>query len=147
MRLGSEDVFRRGSDKAKTMAHAKTMNWEKKLNSLLREVDRALERRYGEDYPLHPARLSDGKAANPQYDGLFSVTAAFSAGFRSEYGPGYTIEVRMVTLSNVPEDARDKIEDEAAELIRAGLPAIFPGKEIALSREGSVYRIHGDLSL
>ena len=129
------------------MAHPKTATWERKLTAILKKVDQELEDAYGQKYPLHPSRLDRGGAANPQYDGLFAVTAAFSAGYGSQHGPGYVIQARMVTLSKVPREFRRTIQDEAAELIRKQLPAAFPGKELEVSREGSIYKIHGDLGL
>ncbi len=129
------------------MAHPKTIAWERRLSKILKQVDMELEDRYGDDYPLHPSRQPEGNAANPQYDGLFSVTASFSAGFGSENGPGYIIEVRMVTLSDVPDDIVDKIEDEAASLIRKALPLAFKGRDLHVDRDGAIYKIYGDLSL
>ncbi len=129
------------------MPHPKTAAWERELTGILKMVDRELETIYGDRYPLHPARLSKGEAANPQHDGLFSITASFSAGFGSTHGPGYVVEVRMVTLADIPEDIVEQIENEAAEIIRAKLPSVFPGRTLNVDSEGSLYKIHGDLSL
>ncbi len=129
------------------MSHPKTAAWEQKLTEVLKAVDRELETVYGDRYPLHPARPTRGKAANPQYDGLFSITASFSAGFGSANGPGYIVKVSMVTLADIPEDTVEEIKDEAAKMISEKLPAAFPGRNINVAREGSLYKIHGDLSL
>ncbi|MBO7222834.1 MAG: hypothetical protein J6V70_01715, partial [Kiritimatiellae bacterium] len=67
----------------------KLEEWEERLYTLLREIDGALEDKYGKLYPLHPARPQRGETANPQYDGLFRITASYSAGYGSKLGPGY----------------------------------------------------------
>ena len=121
--------------------------FEDALHGVLSEIDGALEERWGARWPLHPARPPRGTAANPQYDGLFRVTAAFSAGFGSKLGPGYLFRVEMSTLSRVPEAAREEIEAEAARLLREGLARAFPGRDLRVDRDGRVLKIHGDLSL
>ena len=122
-------------------------DWEEKLDAVLAEADRALEARWGGRWPLHPARPEAGAAANPRYDGLFRVTAAFTAGFGSEKGPGYLLRVEVATLESVPVPDRETLEDEAASLVRDGLAREFPGRELHVARDGGVYKIFGDLSL
>lgn len=122
-------------------------DWEEKLDAVLAEADRALEARWGGRWPLHPARPEAGAAANPRYDGLFRVTAAFTAGFGSEKGPGYLLRVEVATLESVPAPDREALEDEAASLVRDGLAREFPGRELHVARDGGVYKIFGDLSL
>lgn len=121
--------------------------FEDTLHGVLSEIDGALEERWGARWPLHPARPPRGTAANPQYDGLFRVTASFSAGFGSALGPGYVFRVELSTLRNVPPEVRAEIEEEAVRLLRAGLARAFPGRDLRVDRDGSVYKIHGDLSL
>lgn len=121
--------------------------FEDRLHGVLSEIDGALEERWGARWPLHPARPPRGAAANPQYDGLFRVTAAFSAGFGSKLGPGYLFRVEMSTLADVPAVEREAIEAEAAFLLREGLARAFPGRDLRVDRDGSVLKIHGDLSL
>ena len=103
--------------------------FEDRLHGVLSEIDGALEERWGARWPLHPARPPRGAAANPQYDGLFRVTAAFSAGFGSKLGPGYLFRVEMSTLADVPAVEREAIEAEAAFLLREGLARAFPGRQ------------------
>lgn len=129
------------------MRHPSLKVFEDKLNDVLDDVDHVLERKYGDRYDLHPARAEHGETGNPAHDGLFQIGAAFSAGYGSEHGRGYVIEVRMVTLENVPEDVRDSIEDEGARMIDERLHAAFPGRELDVERDGPVYKIIGDLSL
>lgn len=125
----------------------KLARWEARLHKLLREIDHHLETRYGDLWPLHPSRSKRGVADNPQYDGLFRVTATFSAGFGSRLGPGYVVQVEIVTLARVPADVREKIEQEAVDMLRAGLPEAFPRRKLSVERDGSVFKIYGDLSL
>lgn len=121
--------------------------WEDALQRVLSSVDRELESRHGGKWPLHPARPAAGEAANPQYDGLFRVTAAFSAGFGSRLGPGYVLRAEVATLAPVPQADRAAIEEEAVALVREGLAREFPGKDLSVDRDGDVWKIHGDLSL
>lgn len=125
----------------------KLAKWEEKLYKILQAIDVHLETKYGDMLPLHPSRPEQGAAANPQYDGLFRLTASFSAGYGSELGAGYIFRVEIVTLSKVSAAKREAIEDEAAELMRKGLERQFPGRHMAVDRDGSVYKIYGDLML
>ena len=121
--------------------------WEKKLHGVLQRVDVMLENEFGDRWPLHPARPPRGTAANPQYDGLFRLTASFSAGIGSELGPGYVFRVEMVTLSAIPTKVRQKIETKAVERLRELLPEAFPGRQLEVDRDGNVFKIYGDLTL
>ena len=121
--------------------------FEDTLHGVLSEIDGALEERWGSRWPLHPARPPRGAAANPQYDGLFRVTASFTAGYGSEKGPGYLFRVEMATLEAVPPEERARIEEEAASLLREGLARSFPGRDLRVDRDGNGFKIHGDLSL
>ena len=121
--------------------------FEDKLHGVLSEIDGALEERFGSRWPLHPARPPRGAAANPQYDGLFRVTASFSAGYGSKFGPGYVFRVEASTLASVPESEREAIEEEAVALLREGLARAFPGRDLRVDRDVAGYKIHGDLSL
>lgn len=125
----------------------KLAKWEDRLYKILHAIDVHLEAEYGEMLPLHPSRPEHGVAANPQYDGLFRLTASFSAGYGSELGAGYIFRVEIVTLSTVSQDQREAIEDEAAGLMREGLARAFSGQSVAVERDGAVYKIYGDLAL
>lgn len=129
------------------MRHLKAIEWEDRLKAVFDRIDDLLEERYGKKYPLHPNRPPRGATANREQDGLFNVGAAFSAGFGSKEGPGYIVEIRMATLSNIPEAVRREIEDRVVDLLRKELPKAFPDRELTVSRDGPVYKIHGDLSL
>ena len=121
--------------------------FEDTLHGVLSEIDGTLEERWGARWPLHPARPPRGTAANPQYDGLFRVTASFTAGYGSTWGPGYLFRVEFSTLSPIPANARAEIEEAAVALLREGLARAFPGRDLRVDRDGAVYKIHGDLSL
>ncbi len=127
--------------------HSKLAGWERRLHEVLQEVDARLEEAYGGRWDLHPARPARGSTANSQYDGLFRVTASFSAGYGSELGRGYVFRVELVTLENVPPEARRQIEDRAVRELRRGLKDAFPGQRLLVTRDGPVFKIHGDLGL
>lgn len=121
--------------------------WEDKLQGIFDKIDEKLENKYGEEFPLAPNRPAKGKGVTPDADGLFDLGVAFSVGLISEIGPGYVFRVKMATLANIPEQFTEKVEDEVVELLTLELPKEFPGKNLQVSRDGKVYRIHGDLNL
>lgn len=129
------------------MRNPRLENWEERLNGLLRRVDHALEERFGTEFDLHPARIPHGSAANPQHDGLFRITAAFTPGFGSQLGRGYVLQLDLVTLEDVPADKVAVIENTAVRLIREGLEDALPGRNLKIERDGSLWKITGDLSL
>ncbi len=129
------------------MRHPKLIAWEKKLKTMFDEIDDFLENKYGTLYPLHPNRAKRGETSNKESDGLFNVGCAFSAGYGSELGRGYVIEVHMSTLSDIPLEIKIKIEKETAELVRKKIKILFPERILKVKKDGNVYKIHGDLSL
>jgi hypothetical protein len=129
------------------MRSREAMQWEETLKSVFDTLDHELEAEYGARYTLHPSRPARGTTTNPEADGLFNVGAAFSAGFGSKYGPGYVVEIRLSTLRQVPAEIRTEIREKVFQDLEKRLPAAFPGKELHVSEENDVIRIHGDLSL
>ncbi|MBM4163004.1 MAG: hypothetical protein FJ222_00940 [Lentisphaerae bacterium] len=129
------------------MRHPLVEEWERRLDAILQEVDQELEARFGELYNLHPVRPANGATGNRQYDGLFRITANFTAGFGSEVGPGYVLTIGFSTLEPVSAADRATIEQEAITRLRARLPEAFPGRKLSLIRDGAVWKIAGDLSL
>jgi len=127
--------------------HHKLIAWEKRLKRVFDRIDDMLESKYGHLYPLHPARAGRGTTSNKAYDGLFNVGAAFTPGFGSEIGRGYIVRIRMVTLSKVPRKVRRKIEKRVVKMLRKELAREFPRRRLRVSRDGRIYKIHGDLSL
>lgn len=121
--------------------------WEGKLDTVLRRIDNLLEDRFGAEWRLHPSRPRRGLTANPQYDGLFRVTASFTAGYGSEVGRGYLFRVEIVTLDSVADETRRDIEKTAAAYLRQFLPEAFPGRDLKVTRDRGVMKIYGDLSL
>jgi hypothetical protein len=126
--------------------HPGLSRWEARLKEIFDRIDVELEQEYGAKYPLHPARSPHGTTSNREQDGLFNVGAAYSAGFGSEHGAGYVVEVRMSTLSDVEEQEREEIEQKVAGKLEQRLPEAFPGREIRVERDGELYKIVGDLS-
>ncbi len=129
------------------MRHHNLIKWEKELRRLLDRLDRRLEERHGNKFPLHPSRAKKGTTANAKHDGLFNVSAKFSAGYGSEHGAGYVLDVDMITLADVPADMQRRIEDEAAAWLREELPKAFPNRKLHCERDGGAYKLYGDLSL
>lgn len=127
--------------------NARLAAWERRLQQVLQRVDTLLEEEYGREWPLHPARPERGTTANPQYDGLFRVTASFSAGFGSAIGRGYVFRVELATLADIPAEVRASIEATAAGALQDFLAEDFPGRDLRVSRDDTGLKIHGDLSL
>ncbi len=125
----------------------KTEKWEERLKSVFDEIDGELEREYQGRYPLRPARPDVGVTSNPEMDGLFNVGACFTAGFGSEYGRGYIVQIQLATLSRISEDIQEEIKDKVADKLSAKLPSAFPGKALQVERDGYALKIFGDLSL
>lgn len=121
--------------------------WESRLRQVFDRIDDLLEDRYGHHYELHPNRPPRGATSNKSHDGLFELSAAYSAGFGSELGEGYVLKVRLVTLDRVPVDIREEIEQLVVQLLDERLPEAFPGKALDVERDGRVYKIVGDLGL
>lgn len=129
------------------MRSREAIEWERKLKGVFDAIDAELEEQYGADYALHPSRPKQGTTSNPEHDGLFNIGAAFSAGFGSTHGPGYTVEIRLSTLRSVPSGIREKIKQQVFQTLEQRLPETFPGNELQVSEENGLIRIHGDLSL
>ncbi len=135
-----------GSKLVATMAEM-VDSWERKLKKLFDEIDDVIEERFGSLYDLHPARPRRGSTANREQDGLFDIGASFSAGFGSALGRGYVVDVDMVTLDRVPDSIRAHIEDQVVHLLREKLSIFFPDRYLDVKKDGSVFKIFGDLSL
>jgi hypothetical protein len=129
------------------MRSREVMKWEETLKSVFDTIDHELEAEYGAKYTLHPSRPAYGATTNPEADGLFNVGAAFSAGFGSKYGPGYVVDICLSTLRQVPPEIRAEIKAKVFQDLKKRLLTAFPGKELHVSDENGIIRIHGDLSL
>lgn len=124
-----------------------TQAFEKDLKALFDQIDGELEERWGERFPLHPARSAEGSTGNPESDGLFNVGASFSAGYGSQSGKGYVIEVRLVTLASVDPSTRAEIRRYVADRVASLLPERFPNRQLHVTQDGDLFKITGDLSL
>lgn len=121
--------------------------WEDKLQGIFDKIDHRLEEKYGDLFPLSPNRPPRGKGVTPDADGLFDLGVSFSVGLISKLGPGYVFRVKLATPAKVPEQFTEKVEDEVVAMLTDELPKEFPGKDLKVSRDGKVYKIHGDLDL
>ncbi|MFP4364335.1 MAG: hypothetical protein ACLFR1_10765 [Spirochaetia bacterium] len=129
------------------MKHPKLAKLEKEMKAVFDEIDVYLEDKYGDMYPLHPARPPRGTTSSVSHDGLFNVGASFSAGYGSQYGRGYVVDVHMSTLSLVSEKDKEKILTEVMDLLRDKLKTKFPNRKLLVERDGNVVKIFGDFSL
>lgn len=129
------------------MRGPEVQKWERRLAGVFGDIDAVLENEYGDQYPLHPSRRKKGETSNPAQDGLFNIGASFSAGYGNRLGPGYVVDVRMVTLRRVPQGVREEILNRVAQELRARLPQAFPERVLHVARDGHGFRIYGDLSL
>lgn len=129
------------------MRSGRVESFETTLKKLFDRIDDELENRWGGKYPLHPSRPERGVSANKEHDGLFNIGASFSAGYGSEYGKGYVIEVRLVTLSNVEDETREAIREYSVQRIEELLPEFFPERDLEVVRDGDLFKIIGDLSI
>ncbi|MDO4528069.1 MAG: hypothetical protein Q4C03_04725 [bacterium] len=122
-------------------------NFDTTLINLLHEVDLLLEEKYGNRFKRHPARPAQGTTANPQYDGLFTMNANFSAGIGSTFGPGYTLSFRLSTFDPIPEDIKKDCETIMVNHLQKRLAEVFPQRKLNLDKDQHGWKIHGDLSL
>ena len=121
--------------------------WERRLRQALDKVDAALEDKYGAHFRLKPNRPERGSTANAKYDGLFSVDAKFTMGYTSECGAGYVVEMRTASSQPISGMQREAMLRDAGELLAAALAEAFPDRQLAVNRDGSHYRLTGDLGL
>jgi hypothetical protein len=121
--------------------------WEKKLKVIFDEIDAALEARYGALYARKPIRPVAGSTCNPQFDGLFDIGASYTVGLGSAYGEGYVVEIRWVTLEEVPGDIKLEAEAVAEKILTRRLPEEFPGKNLRVVHDISGMKITGNLDL
>lgn len=129
------------------MEHPAAAALDRLFQEVFEQADRELERRHGDLFPLHPSRPDHGTTANPQMDGLYNLGASFTAGYGSQQGRGLVIDLRFSTLSEVPREVREKVFQEALDLIRQGLKEKIPQRSFTIAKDGEVWKITGDFSL
>ncbi|THB62498.1 MAG: hypothetical protein D6B26_07930 [Spirochaetaceae bacterium] len=120
---------------------------DQRMQKMFREIDAELEGQFGSKFPLHPSRAPEGATSNPSMDGLFNVGATFSAGYGSEYGRGYVVDVHIVTLAKVSDEEKMEIYSAAVDLIKEKLPIFFPERDMKVKFDKNVYKIIGDFRL
>ena len=127
--------------------HPKLVAFNKQLEQLFHEVDEVIEDHWGESFSRHPNRPRRGETHNPEMDGLFEIAPDFTPGIGSEQGRGYIVSLRVATLDRVTPEQFEFLMEEAAILIRKKLPLFFPGRSLAVVRDGKRFKIIGDFSL
>ena len=131
-----------------TESKTKLERWEARLKKVFDEIDTEFEQEgFCRKFKRHPNRPPAFATSNREDDGLFDLGAAFTVGLGSQHGPGYVVQARLATLENVPPEIQKKFEDEVVRRLKKKLPKAFPGVKLFIDRDGSVYKIHGDLSL
>lgn len=131
----------------KIVTHPKQAELEKTMSQMCIELDGYLEDRYGELYQIHPNRPSRGRAANPNFDGLFSTGTMFTLGYGSQYGRGYIIDIEIRTLQRIPSEKRMEIEQDGINFLREKLSEYFPDRKLSIVRDKNVWKLIGDFSL
>lgn len=129
------------------MLSPQSREWDRLLKKIFDEVDDYLEDTYGGLFPLHPNRMKRGKTSNKEMDGLINIGASFSAGYGSEFGRGYVIDIHLSTLVEVDNETMNSIETNAIKMIKKLIPVYFPNRKLEIKKDGSVYKLCGDLSL
>lgn len=129
------------------MDHPKTVEWDARMKAMFDRIDAILEDKYHNHWRLRHNRPKRGETANPEADGLFNVGAIFTPGYGSKIGRGYLVDITLATEAQVPPEQREAIEILVLDLLESFIPEFFPDRELEVSRDGSMYKIHGDLSL
>ena len=121
--------------------------FDSRMKELFDKVDHFIEDLYGDKYTLHPVRPARGETANPEADGLFNIGANFTAGYGSELGRGYLIDVTISTLEKVDDNVRREIYEAAADKATELLPLYFPERNLSVRRDGNHFKIQGNFGL
>lgn len=111
------------------------------------EIDDYLEDNYGDKWELHPNRPPRGSTASKSHDGLFNVGAQFSAGYGSEHGRGYAVDLRIVTLERVSKEFRQTIIDDLTAVLEEKLKTHFPERVLRVEEDRNGLKIVGNLTL
>ncbi|MDR0601635.1 MAG: hypothetical protein LBG42_04575 [Treponema sp.] len=127
--------------------HPKLAAFTENLEALFHTVDEFLEEEWGGSFSLHPNRPARGSTENPEMDGLFEIAPDFTAGIGSEKGRGYIISLRAATLEAISPAQFEFLMENAAALVARKLPEYFPGRALAVIRDGKRFKIVGDFSL
>jgi len=127
--------------------HPKAHAWDRSVKALFDELDAVLENRYAGRWKLRRNRPARGKTSNPEADGLFNVGVFFTPGYGSRLGRGYLVEIIVATEETVSQDDRLELEDFVKAELERLLPRHFPGRALSVDRDGTMLKIHGDLSL
>jgi len=129
------------------MLHPKSTEWDNRMKEMFDRIDSILENRYSGSWKLRRNRPERGTTANPEADGLFNVGVFFTPGYGSTIGRGYLVEIVLASDEAVPRAKREEIELFVRDLLVEFLPIYFPDRKLSVDRDGSMYKIHGELGL
>jgi len=129
------------------MLHPKSTEWDNRMKEMFDRIDSILENRYSGSWKLRRNRPERGTTANPEADGLFNVGVFFTPGYGSKIGRGYLVEIVLASDDAVPRVKREEIELFVRDLLVEFLPIYFPDRKLSVDRDGSMYKIHGELGL
>lgn len=127
--------------------HPKTIEWDSRMKAMFDRIDAVLEDKYHGAWTLRRNRPLRDETSNPEADGLFNVGASFTPGFGSEHGRGYLVLVEIATSERVDENQRVEIETFVVDLLERFLPEHFPERRLSVVKDGTLFKIRGDLSL
>lgn len=130
-----------------TLRHRSVEEFELRLHELFGRIDGVLEVEFGELIPRDPRRPPVGSTADHTAEGLFHLGASFTTGYGSAYGPGYVVAIEMRAIRSPPIEIQTRIENRAIQLLQRELAAEFPDRKLEVVRDGTVWKIVGDLSL
>ncbi len=129
------------------MYHPKMQQFNKRLKVLFDEVDDWLEDNYGSQFRIHPNRPERGTTSNKSQDGVFNIGPQFTAGYGSQYGRGYVVDLKIATSDSVSSAKREEIEQSVQDLINRLIKTHFPERDIKVERDIRGLKIVGNFNL
>jgi hypothetical protein len=129
------------------MYHPKMNEFNRRLKALFDEVDDWLEDTYDSTFRISPNRPERGTTSNKAQDGLFNIGPQFTAGYGSEYGRGYVVDLQISTIDQISAEKRAEIESAVQELLSGLLRTHFPERELRVERDVRGLKIVGNFNL
>jgi len=127
--------------------HPKTDAWDMKVYELVCRVDEELEKTFGKQIHLRINRPAAGTTASPQMDGAFNLGLVFTAGFGSEYGRGYSLDLEIAASEYLGQAERRQYELTAKSMLEAALRDEFPGRNLHFVEDCGRWKLLGNFNL